>query len=84
MLAVAPARGMGIALVPRMLVEAELARGELVVPCDRPLEEGRAYHLVLPERKAGNPALERLRDWLLAEAGAAGGAGDARAPDDGR
>ncbi|HWS76566.1 MAG TPA: LysR substrate-binding domain-containing protein, partial [Quisquiliibacterium sp.] len=68
MLAVAAARGMGVALVPAMLAEAELARGELVVPCERPLEEGRAYHLVIPERKAGNPALERFRDWLLAEA----------------
>ena len=81
MLAVAAARGMGVALVPGMLVEAELARGELVVPCDRPLEEGRAYHLVLPERKAGNPALERFREWLLAEAGAAG---DASRPGAGR
>lgn len=83
MLAVAAARGMGIALVPAMLVEAELARGELVVPCDRPLEEGRAYHLVVPERKAGNPALERFRDWLLAAAGEAGGTGEAPAPGSG-
>lgn len=65
MLAVAAARAMGAALMPTMLIEAELARGELVVPCDRPLHGGRSYHLVMPERKAGSPALERFRDWLV-------------------
>jgi DNA-binding transcriptional LysR family regulator len=68
MLAVAAARAMGAALMPTMLIEAELARGELVVPCDRPLHGGRSYHLVMPERKAGSPALERFRDWLLTAA----------------
>jgi LysR family glycine cleavage system transcriptional activator len=71
MLAVAAARGMGAALMPRMLVEAELARGELIVSCDRPLHGGRSYHLVVPERRAGNPALARFGDWLL-QAAAAG------------
>lgn len=71
MLAVAAARGMGAALMPTMLVEAELARGELVVPCDRPLHGGRSYHLVVPERRAGNPALARFADWLI-QAAAAG------------
>jgi len=42
MLAVAAARAMGAALMPTMLIEAELARGELVVPCDRPLHGGRS------------------------------------------
>lgn len=70
MLAVAAAGGMGVALIPAMLIEAELARGELVVPCDRPLHGGRSYHLVMPERSAGNPALQRLRDWLLEESAA--------------
>lgn len=71
MLAVAAARGMGAALMPTMLVEAELARRELVVPCDRPLHGGRSYHLVVPERRAGNPALARFGDWLI-QAAAAG------------
>lgn len=68
MLAVAAARAMGAALMPTMLIEAELARGELVVPCDCPLHGGRSYHLVMPERKAGSPALERFRDWLVTAA----------------
>ena len=68
MLAVAAAQGMGVALMPRMLVEAELARGELVVPCQRPLHGGRAYHLVVPEKRVGNPALARFGDWLVSAA----------------
>src|SRR5690606_27001409 len=65
MLAVAAAEGMGVALMPTMLIDAELERGELVTPCDRPLRGERAYYLVVPERKLGNPVLERFRDWLV-------------------
>lgn len=80
MLAVAAANGMGVALMPALLIEAELRRGELVVACDRPLHGGRSYHLVVPERKAGSPALARFREWLVDEAGgfaAAGAVGSA-------
>jgi len=69
MAAVAAANGMGVALMPTLLIEDELSRGELVVPCDRPLHGGRSYHLVVPERKAGSPALARFREWLVDEAG---------------
>lgn len=68
MLAVAAANGLGAALLPTMLVGGELDRGELVVPCNRPLHGGRAYSLVIPQRRAGNPALERFREWLVSEA----------------
>lgn len=76
MLAVAAAQGMGVALMPGLLVEDELARGELVVPCDRPFHGGRAYHLVMPERKAGSAALDRFRDWLAGVAAASAVAPD--------
>ena len=65
MLAEAATQGMGVALMPTMLIEAELARGELVVPCDRPLRGERSYYLVVPERKIGNPVLEQFRNWLV-------------------
>jgi DNA-binding transcriptional LysR family regulator len=78
MLAMAAAQGMGLALIPPLLIEAELARGELVVACDRPQRGERAYYLVMPERKVGDPLVERLRHWIVAEANAyaarAGGA----------
>lgn len=64
MTAAAAMCGMGLALVPRLLVEAELARGELVVPCDHPLQGDRAYYLVSPEREDARPALLVLQAWL--------------------
>ncbi|QKO23309.1 LysR substrate-binding domain-containing protein [Rhodoferax sp. BAB1] len=64
MTAAAAAQGLGLALVPRLLIEPELARGELVVPCPRALKSGRAYWLVLPERGEPRPALAAFAAWL--------------------
>jgi len=68
MLAMAATHGMGVALMPLLLIRGELARGELVVACPRPLGDERAYYLITPETSAGNPALERFRSWVLQEA----------------
>ena len=68
MLATAAAHGLGVALMPRMLIEAELARGELVVACDRPLRGERSYFLVTPAAQDERPALTLFREWLLAQA----------------
>jgi DNA-binding transcriptional LysR family regulator len=68
MLAVAAANGLGVALLPRMMIEAELLRGELQIVCDRPLSLHRAYYLVTPEAAADTPALARFREWLQNEA----------------
>ena len=68
MLATAAAHGLGVALIPRMLIEAELARGELVVACDRPLRGERSYFLVAPAAQEERPALRFFREWLLAQA----------------
>jgi DNA-binding transcriptional LysR family regulator len=70
MLAVAAAHGLGVALLPRMLVESELQRGELQVVCERALEGERAYYLVTPEAAPDSPALHHFRQWLLATASA--------------
>jgi DNA-binding transcriptional LysR family regulator len=67
MLAMGAANDMGVALLPRLLIEAELARGELIVACDQPLQGERSYYLVVPDRKDENAALGRFKDWLLAE-----------------
>jgi LysR family glycine cleavage system transcriptional activator len=68
MTAAAAAHGMGVALVPRLLIEPELARGELVVACPRPLASGRCYWLVLPERGPERPAVAAFAAWLQAQA----------------
>ncbi|EGI75769.1 LysR substrate-binding domain-containing protein [Hylemonella gracilis] len=71
MTAMAAAHGLGVALVPTMLIEEELARGELVVASPRPLKSGRTYYYVTPEPdqdQVERTAVSQLRDWLLAQA----------------
>ena len=72
MLAVAAAHGLGFALMPTMLIEAELARGELLVAAPHPLRGQRGYYLVAPESLEEHPAVQSFRAWLLRQAQAAG------------
>ena len=68
MTAAAAAYGLGLALVPRLLVEAELARGELVLACVQPLPNGgaheRAYYCVLPERTENRALVDAFVGWM--------------------
>jgi LysR family glycine cleavage system transcriptional activator len=61
----AAVHGMGLALVPRLLIDSELARGELVVACERPLANHRAYYLVRPDGRDNPPAPQIFLDWLV-------------------
>jgi LysR family glycine cleavage system transcriptional activator len=63
----AAAAGLGVALVPRMLVANELAAGRLVVLCDRPLRSRNAYFLVYPDENQNHPLVRAFRDWLSEE-----------------
>ena len=68
MLAVAAAAGMGVALIPPMLIEDELARGELTIACEKPLTGSRAYYLMTPLTTGGTPqqaALQAFSEWLV-------------------
>lgn len=67
MLATAAAHGLGVALMPTMLVADELARGELVVACEQPLSGERNYYLVTPERPDEPAPVAQFRSWLLAQ-----------------
>ncbi len=69
MLAVAASHGLGLALMPRMLIEAELARGELVVACDQPLAGERGYYLVTPVQDEEVPVVQLFSTWLARAAG---------------
>ena len=64
MLAVAASHGLGVALMPLMLIEAELARGELVVACARPLQAERGYYLVTPVQEEDVPVVTLFGAWL--------------------
>ena len=71
MLAVAATMGLGVALIPLMLIEAEMERGDLVIACPHPLRGERAYYLVTPAQPAA-PVLTAFSDWLVRMAGDAG------------
>lgn len=71
--------GLGLALLPRFLIDARLQRGDLQVVSDVSLCSEGSYYFAFPEEKAGEPQLELFRQWLqehaqrFREAGATGG-----------
>ncbi len=70
MLAQAAAGGAGAALIPRFLIEPELASGVLVSPLDISLASEEAYYLVSPAEVPESRALRHVRQWILEEAAA--------------
>ncbi len=70
MQAAAAEAGLGVALMPTLLVQEELASGRLAVACNRPLRGQRGYYLVRPETEE-RPALALFRAWLLEQVAAA-------------
>lgn len=64
MIAVAASHGLGVALMPPLLIEAELERGDLVIACNQPLQGERGYYLVSPVRAQQPPALMAFSQWL--------------------
>lgn len=68
MVAEAAVHGLGVALVPRLLVAAELRGGQLLQVLPFEQDSGNTYSLIVPEASAERPALRALRAWLLDEA----------------
>jgi DNA-binding transcriptional LysR family regulator len=67
MTAAAAAQGMGLALVPRLLIDAELARGELVIANAQMAPGQRSYFLVRPAASdTPNPTLDAFAGWISA------------------
>lgn len=62
--------GMGMAIVPKFMIEVELADGTLVAPFGRPMKSPESYFLVCPERKSHLPAVQAFRQWLQDEVAA--------------
>lgn len=65
MAAQAAISGLGVALLPRFLIEDELKRGDLVVAMDKPVESPEKYYLAWPPGRARYPPLQSFRTWLL-------------------
>jgi LysR family transcriptional regulator, glycine cleavage system transcriptional activator len=59
--------GLGLALLPRFLIQEELGSGKLVVAVDRPVRSEHAYYLVHPVHKADLQRVVVFRNWLLGQ-----------------
>ncbi|NWC11148.1 LysR family transcriptional regulator [Pseudomonas agarici] len=57
--------GCGVALLPRFLVEEELADGKLVVPWQHAMPSHDAYYLAYPEHSADVPKVRDFVRWML-------------------
>jgi len=68
-LAQAAAAGMGVALMPEILIRPELEAGDLV-PVGPQVASGYGYYFAQPEAEAGEPekaSVRQFRDWLVTE-----------------
>ncbi|SDI54420.1 LysR substrate-binding domain-containing protein [Alloyangia pacifica] len=59
--------GMGLALVPYIMVQEMIAQGRLVALIDLPVSIGYKYFVVHPENKSSSKDVLRFRNWLLRE-----------------
>lgn len=75
MLIEAAKAGLGLALLPHVLIEEPLADGSLEIVCDAKLESAGAYYLITPENRLDSPEVAAFRDWILREASVDTGAG---------
>ncbi|MFW7267936.1 LysR substrate-binding domain-containing protein [Gluconacetobacter sp. Hr-1-5] len=67
--------GIGVALVPTIFVERELAEGTLCVVSQETIRSRGAYYVVTPVEKAHDPAISAFIRWICAESAAYGGLG---------
>jgi LysR family glycine cleavage system transcriptional activator len=68
MLSEAAVHGLGICLLPRFLIEEELASGALIQLTPHSILSDRSYYLIVPDRKTHDPALAIFRSWIEGEA----------------
>ena len=67
MLAQAAVAGLGIALLPRYLVEDDLREKRLEVVADQFLDVKASYYVIVPETRASSNAVRAFTTWLIAE-----------------
>jgi len=58
---------LGVALVPKILVQQELDAGELVALFNQSIINTKAYFLAYPRERSNHPPLVAFRDWLLSQ-----------------
>ncbi|PMS34901.1 DNA-binding transcriptional LysR family regulator [Trinickia symbiotica] len=61
-------QGIGIALIPRLLIEDELRRGILISVAQHDYLSDRSYYLIYPEQKSDSAPLVAFREWIEEQA----------------
>jgi LysR family transcriptional regulator, glycine cleavage system transcriptional activator len=64
-IAQAAVAGLGVALLPKFLIQSELDREELVTILDMPVRSDSGYYLVTPIDKSKYAPIVAFRNWLL-------------------
>lgn len=64
MLISATRANLGVALLPRFAIEKDLENGDLVIPCDLPMNTGNRFVLTYKEDKKGSSSLCKFSAWL--------------------
>lgn len=80
MVAEAVKAGLGLAILPRFMIEDDVRRGELAIPFDLPLRSSFAYYLLHPPHKAGFKPFLLMRQWLQQELASAQAAPEGESP----
>jgi LysR family glycine cleavage system transcriptional activator len=57
----------GIAMGDEFICHEAMEAGSLLRPFDLAIRSPRSYFLVVPPEKAGNPAVDAFRSWIMAE-----------------
>ena len=68
MIAQAAVSGLGVALLPQLMIEEELASGKLTLLFGQSIRSARSYYIVLPEVKAASPLANAFTRWIIREA----------------
>ena len=67
MIAQAAICDLGVALLPKLLIEDELASGKLVILFDRSIRSASSYYLVVPETKASSMLTAAFTQWIIGQ-----------------
>ena len=74
MIAQAAVCDLGVALLPKFLIEDELASGRLVILFDRSIRSVNSYYLVVPEAKTSSMLTGSFTQWIVEQANTSGAA----------
>jgi LysR family glycine cleavage system transcriptional activator len=61
----AAAAGLGVALLPKFLIQNEIQREELLILFDLPVHSDSAYYLVIPSANYSYAPALKFKEWLL-------------------